>query len=171
MEPVIRQPDRDDADAMGHVHVRAWQGAYRSIMPDDYLDGLRAEDRASMWRRQIDATGGGGLLIVAINGGVVGFAAFGRCQDDGASPEEGQLYAINLDPAHWAKGLGRLLLRAVTDELVRQGFKSLVLWVVPDNTRARRLYESEGWTVDGVSRDEEVLGVVVTEVRYRLHLT
>jgi RimJ/RimL family protein N-acetyltransferase len=47
----------------------------------------------------------------------------------------------------------------------------LVLWVVPDNTRARRLYESEGWTVDGVSRDEEVLGVVVTEVRYRLHLT
>jgi hypothetical protein len=38
---------------------------------------------------------------------VAGFAAFGRCQDDGASPEEGQLYAINLDPTHWGKGLGR----------------------------------------------------------------
>lgn len=155
---------------MGRLHVRAWQAAYRSIMPDSYLDGLRAEDRASMWRRQIDAAGGSGLLVVVTDDEVVGFAAFGRCRDD-ASREEGQLYAINLDPAHWGKGLGRCLLRAATDELARQRFKRLVLWVVPGNTRARALYESEGWTADGVSRDEEVLGVVVTEDRYRLQLT
>jgi hypothetical protein len=29
-----------DAPAMGRVHVRAWQAAYRGHMPDDYLGGL-----------------------------------------------------------------------------------------------------------------------------------
>jgi RimJ/RimL family protein N-acetyltransferase len=127
------------------------------------------QDRALMWRRQIDASGGAGLLVVVADNEVVAFAAFGQCHDDGASGEHRQLYAINLDPAHWGKGLGRELLQAATDELARQGFRDLVLWVVPENERARRLYESEGWTADGATRDEEVLsvlGVVVTEVRY-----
>jgi ribosomal protein S18 acetylase RimI-like enzyme len=156
---------------MGSAHVRAWQAAYRSIMPDEYLDGLSAEDRASMWRRQIDATGGDGLLVAVADDEVVGFAAFGRCQDHAASAEEGQLYAINLDPDQWGKGLGRALLRTATNELAHQGLKSVVLWVAPENARARGLYESEGWTTDGVSRDDEVLGVSVTELRYRRQLT
>ena len=36
----------DDAMAVAHVHVRAWQAAYRGLMPDDHLAGLRPEDRA-----------------------------------------------------------------------------------------------------------------------------
>jgi hypothetical protein len=41
-----------------------------------------------------------------------------------------------------------------------------VLWVVPENTRAVRLYESDGWIADGAVSTEEILGVVVTDVRY-----
>jgi hypothetical protein len=51
VEHVIRNASIDDADAIGAVVVRAWQAAYRGIMPDDYLDGLRAEQRAAMWQR------------------------------------------------------------------------------------------------------------------------
>ncbi|HEY7069543.1 MAG TPA: GNAT family N-acetyltransferase [Acidimicrobiales bacterium] len=151
---------------MGRVVVRAWQAAYRSIMPDEYLDGLSAEDRASLWRQQIQTAGGDGLLVIDVDGEVAGLAAFGPCQDDGAAGDDGQLYAINVDPAHWGQGLGRALLRAATADLARQGFQHLVLWVVPDNQRARGLYESEGWTFDDVSRDEEMFGVAVTVVRY-----
>ena len=111
------------------------------------------------------------LIAVVADDEVVGFAAFGRSQDDAPPGEEGQLYAINLDPTHWGKGLGRALLRAATTELVRQGFQSLVLWVVPENQRARDLYESEGWASDGVSRHEEVFGVAVTSMQYRRQLT
>jgi RimJ/RimL family protein N-acetyltransferase len=171
VDATVRRPDASDADAMGRAHVRAWQAAYRSIMPDDYLDGLSPDDRASMWRRQIEARGGDGLLVIVADDAVAGFAAFGRCQDDDGSAEVGQLYAINLDPALWGRGLGRALLRAATHELARQGFTRLALWVVPENERARGLYESEGWTTDGTTRDEEVLGVAVTELRYQRHVT
>jgi hypothetical protein len=42
-----------------------------------------------------------------------------------------------------------------------------VLSVVPENERARRLYESKEWRDDHVRRDDEVFGVVVSEMRYR----
>ena len=31
---------------VARVHVRAWQVAYRNLLPDGYLDGLKPEDRA-----------------------------------------------------------------------------------------------------------------------------
>jgi hypothetical protein len=36
-----------DSLAVARIHVRAWQTAYRGLLPDAYLDGLRAEDRAA----------------------------------------------------------------------------------------------------------------------------
>ena len=66
---------------------------------------------------------------------------------DVSDGETGELYAINLDPDHWGRGLGRALLAEVTRGLADVGYHSAVLWVATGNERARRLYESEG--VDG----------------------
>ncbi len=81
--------------------------------------------------------------------------------------EVGELYAINLDPRFWRQGLGPSLLAAVTTALRESGFRSAVLWVVPQNERARAVYEADGWVADGASREDEVLGVTVTDIRYR----
>ncbi|HET9289988.1 MAG TPA: hypothetical protein VFQ49_02825 [Actinomycetes bacterium] len=44
---MVRPATVADAPAMGRLHVRAWQAAYRGHMPGDYLDGLRASERAA----------------------------------------------------------------------------------------------------------------------------
>lgn len=98
---------------------------------------------------------------------MVGFASLGPERDPDAPPDIGQLYAINLDPDVWGRGIGRALLNAATDRLRELGYVKAVLWVVPDNQRARRLYESEGWSDDDLRRDDEVFGVVVSQMRYR----
>jgi GNAT superfamily N-acetyltransferase len=168
---VIRSARLDDADALGLIHVRAWQTAYRGVMSDDYLDGLRPEDRAEMWRRGVSrAQGEQRVSVIEFDGDVVGFAASGCEAAEVTDGHTGELYAINLDPDQWGKGLGRALLRYVTQALTDAGYWSAVLWVVPENERARGLYESEGWVDDGVSRDVDLLGVTVTEMRYRRHL-
>lgn len=165
-----------DADAIGDVHVRAWQAAYRGVMPDEYLDGLQASERADMWRGRLARTDLPPLLVPMVDGDVVGFATFGAerrpdtAQRQGESAV-GELYAINLHPHHWGKGIGRALLRRSTDALVGLGFQEAVLWVVPQNTRARGLYEAEGWAADGAEATDEILGVTVSEVRYRRTLT
>jgi ribosomal protein S18 acetylase RimI-like enzyme len=158
-----------DAPAMGRLHVRAWQAAYRGDMPDEYLDGLRAEDRAAYWtgvlgREDLRGT----ILVVERDGEVVGFAAVGPSPDpEGA----GELYAIDVDPDHWGTGAGRALLEEAQAELVRLGFAETVLWVLPGNARARRFYEIAGWVADGSERTSEVFGVTVPEVRYRRRST
>ena len=41
----VRRATPEDAAGVAGVHVRSWQVAYRGLLPDDYLDGLRPEDR------------------------------------------------------------------------------------------------------------------------------
>jgi ribosomal protein S18 acetylase RimI-like enzyme len=161
----VRRATVEDAPAMGRVHVRAWQAAYRGHMPDEYLDGLRAEERAAYWERGLRRDRPAGLVLVAERDGqVVGFAAVGPTQDpEGA----GELYSINVDPDHWGTGAGRALLAAAQAELAGSGHAEAVLWVLPGNDRARRFYEVAGWAADGSERTSEVFGAVVPEVRYR----
>jgi len=51
--------------------------------------------------------------------------------------------------------------------LRESGYREVILWVLEDNPRARRFYEREGWALDGGRKEDEFLGVQVTEVRYR----
>jgi len=161
----VRRATVADAPAMGRLHVRAWQAAYRGHMPDDYLDGLRASERAAGWERALGRDRPRSAVLVAeLDGEVVGFAALGPAEDpEGA----GELYAINVDPDHWGTGAGPTLLEAVQGELARLGFAETVLWVLPANARARHFYERAGWASDGAERTVDVLGVTVPEVRYR----
>lgn len=167
---LIRPALPDDATAIGVVHVRAWQAAYRGVMPDEYLDSLSTDQRAAMWRDRIAREDLPPLLVAETEGVVVGFAAYGR---ERPSPEQtgaGELGAINLDPDHWGKGIGRSLFREVMVALRPLGYREAILWVVPENMRARSLYESEGWRADGGVGSDDVLGVTVTEMRYRTDL-
>jgi GNAT superfamily N-acetyltransferase len=164
----VRHATVDDAPALGRLHVRAWQAAYRGQMPDDYLDGLRPEERAAGWERGLLRDRARDPVLVAErDGGVVGFAVVGAAGDPQGA---GELYAINVDPDHWGTGAGRALLLAAHEQLARLGYGEAVLWVLPGNRRARRFYEAAGWVADGAERSAEVQGVVVPEVRYRRRL-
>jgi len=167
-EVVIRHARSADASAMGHLHVRAWQHGYRGMMPDDYLDGLRPADRIDLWRDRLHRDDElSPVLVAEVDGAVAGFAALGQARDE-ASVDGGlgELYALNVDPPFWGRGVGRSLLVTATDALRDLGHADAILWVVRDNERARALYESEGWTHDGGLVTEETFGVTVTEVRY-----
>lgn len=172
MDVTIRPMTVEDTAAVGVVHVRAWQSAYRGAMPDDYLDALRAEDRANMWRSIIEADRPGiQRRVIEVESGIVGFAVYGVEQGTVDDPAVGELIAINLDPDHWRQRLGRTLLRHLTAELADLGYRRAVLWVVAENTRARTFYESEAWYFDGTARSATVQGATVNEVRYARDLT
>ncbi len=171
MEP--RAPTPEDAKALGAVHVRAWQAAYRGgLMPDDYLDSLSADERAERWRTALEQPPGSRrsrLVVEDATGTVIGFILVGP-EDGDEDSTTGELFAINVDPDHWGTGAGRVLHHAGVDALAEAGFERAVLWVHPDNVRARSFYESLGWQSDDVTRQAAVLGVEVPEVRYSISL-
>jgi len=108
-------------------------------------------------------------VIVAERGhDVVGFVSVGPSRDPETTHDVGELYAIYVDTAEWGRGVGRRLLAEAADAMRSDGFGEATLWVLDDNRRARRAYEASGWTLDGATKEDTVLGDVrVTEVRYR----
>ena len=162
----VRPPLPDDAAALALAHVRAWQTAYRGLMPQRYLDSLVVEERTESWRRRLSNQGNDSQLLVGtIDDKVAGFAMFGAARDP-ESGEAGELYALNVHPNHWGGGVGSALLSASHAGLAEFGFLDAVLWVVPGNDRARRFYERHGWKVEKRERTIELQGVTVPEIRY-----
>jgi ribosomal protein S18 acetylase RimI-like enzyme len=169
----VREARSGDARALGEVHVRAWQRAYRGgLMPDAYLDGLSVDDRAGMWEQALARAPrprSARLAAEDAQGRVIGFIVVGPAEGD-PDAGEGEVYALNVLPEVWGQGGGGALLAAGTERLRDAGFTTAVLWVHPDNARACGFYEAAGWHRDAAKRRQEVLGVEVPEVRYRRSL-
>jgi GNAT superfamily N-acetyltransferase len=54
---VIRAAHAADAAQIAVVHVRSWQGAYRGLLPQAYLDGLDPAERVGRWERSLAEVG------------------------------------------------------------------------------------------------------------------
>jgi GNAT superfamily N-acetyltransferase len=167
---LLRPAEPADAMAVARVHVRSWQAAYRGLMPDDYLDQLRPEDRAKKYTfASVDPLQP--QTIVAIEAGAIhGFATTAPARGEMADrdmPGYGELCALYVDPEQWGRGIGVALISAARAGLVDQGFRNAMLWVLAGNVRAERFYRMDGWLPDGARRRDEVWGVKVEEIRYR----
>ena len=173
MSVVIRTPRVEDADALGRVHVRAWQAAYRDgLMPDEYLASLSWQERASMWRDGLanPPRRRASRFVAVADDEVVGFSDGGPADGDDAAAV-GELYAINVDPDYWGTRVGSALIEAGLGALRDHGFTTAVLWVHPDNARACRFYAARGWSDEQIKRRQDVLGVEVPETRFSIVLT
>jgi GNAT superfamily N-acetyltransferase len=165
-----RRAGTDDAAAIAIVHVRSWQGAYRGLLPQEYLDGLDPAGRVGWWRQALERTQwpAAGTLVAVSDGQVSGFAHVGPTRDDGdGDGRVGEVTAIYVLPEAWGTGLGRALMTAALGELATAGYESATLWVLESNARARRFYERAGWSADGSVKQDDIGGARVTEVRYR----
>jgi ribosomal-protein-alanine N-acetyltransferase len=63
-----------------------------------------------------------------------------------------QILTVGVLPPARRRGVGRVLVRALVDTARRRGAAEVLLEVRIDNDAARRLYESEGFTVLGLRR-------------------
>ena len=167
----LREARRGDEPAVADVHVRAWQEAYRGLIPDEFLDELDPDDRAATYTFEADhpdAT----TTVVAVQEGedcgevIIGFVAFGSSRDVDA-PDHGEVAALYVDPDRYEGGVGRMLMREARRRLWEAGFTDALLWVLDGNERAARFYEREGWAPDGATRVEEPYGVVSNVSRFR----
>ena len=151
--------------AVAQVHVRSWQVAYRTLLPDDYLDGLRPEDRAQMYDFASTDPAKPKTMVAEEGGLILGFATTMPSRD-ASLPEHGELCALYADPEYWGRGIGVALIAAAREQLQSQGFAKALLWVLAGNVRAERFYRTDKWMPDGMSRTDTVWNAMVNEIRY-----
>ncbi|NGO11123.1 GNAT family N-acetyltransferase [Streptomyces sp. HC44] len=156
-----------DCERVAEIRVRGWQQAYAGMMPQPYLDGLDVADEIPRRRAHFEQPGEGVVNLVAeLDGDVVGWACHGPYRDGELATKDAELYAIYVHPDHLAQGVGQALLRESTTRCAAAGHARMLLWVLKENTRARRFYEQAGFTPDGTEESWDVAGAAVPEVRY-----
>jgi GNAT superfamily N-acetyltransferase len=163
---IVRRAVPGDAPAIAEVHVRTWQAAYRDVLPVDRLDAVTVGQRVPLWERLL-ANPELATFVAEHDDRVVAFANVGPSREPDAA---GELFAIYALPEAWGTGVAGELMAAGLDSLREGGHDGAVLWVLEDNTRARRFYEREGWLPDGGRKQEQFLGTDVGEVRYSIRL-
>jgi GNAT superfamily N-acetyltransferase len=152
------------------VRGRTWRTAYAHVFTRQQLDTISAESETPRWERHLSEPPPKAATFVATRDeGVVGFSGVGLARP-GDDLSLGELFTIYVLPEEWGRGVGQALMGRALDRMREDGFARAVLWVLEDNPRTRRFYELAGWHADGEIKEEEWLGSVVREVRYRIDL-
>lgn len=155
-----------DAFAIAAVHTASWRAAYRHIMPPRVLEALSVETRVTGWLHRL-GPGGSRVWVAEQDGDVLGFVSAGASRDADASPRVGEVYSLYVHPARWGGGAGGALLARAVESFLQRGQRDVTLWVLDENTRARRFYISAGFSLDGATQVERSAGVRLPQVRYR----
>ena len=152
---VVRRARVRDAGGIARAWVRAWQVAYRGLVPDEILDALDVDERRALWRERLE---GGDCTFVAEHLGIAGYCRV-------VPPS--QVASLYVLPERRHGGVGAALLAAALDEL-RPHCAHATLWVFTDNHPARAFYARFGFTPDGAERVDE--GTGLREIRLRAEL-
>ncbi|MET9336406.1 GNAT family N-acetyltransferase [Nonomuraea sp. NPDC003804] len=152
MRTEIRPATPDDAPGIEAVRIQTWKYAYRGAMPDAFLDDLAVTEENVRLRRQALDSGRTRAIVGETAGALAGFSMYGDSRDDRADTE---VYAIYVLPAHLSTGLGRALMTATVEAIPAE--RTVGLWVLAANPRARRFYERFGFVETGGAKVEDGL--------------
>jgi len=166
----LRRATADDAPALARVHVDSWQVAYRGIVPDSHLERFTYEWRERVFRKALSDHSEESYLLQD-DDQPVAILTIGASRDADLDVQAvGELWGIYITPKYWRRGIGTTLVHEAERMLHARGYTAVVLWVLADNSDARRFYEKMGYAADGVSKTV-TLGQPLTAVRYHKALS
>ncbi|MFJ9151914.1 GNAT family N-acetyltransferase [Streptomyces sp. NPDC102270] len=168
----IRPMTLADCDRVAEIRVRGWQSAYQGLIPQSYLDAMSVAQDAERHRSRFGKGDGSVVNLVAERDGeVLGWSCHGPYRDGEVCTPDVELYAVYVEPRHYGAGIGHALLLESLRHRTAVGHDRMFLWVLKENTRARRFYERAGFAADGAEERFEADGVPVPEVRYARRLS
>lgn len=165
---LLRPATTADAEAIGQIRVSAWQAAYAPFMPANYLGSLDPKANLAALRAKLATPSNDFRLTVAeLDGEVAGFSIVGTPRHDDAYEGHIELWALNVAPSHWRKGIGRALTLQAIGKSASHGFSGIDLWCIDGNVPAQATYESCGFVPTGIARVSSALtGYPLHEMLY-----
>lgn len=94
------------------------------------------------------------VLVAEIDGHVIGYGKIRHPTPLPTSDHVWHCFGLGVDPDYEGRGAGRALMLALMEEARARGGLRMTLRVFSTNERALRLYESLGFTREGLLRGE-----------------
>nr|WSY55483.1 GNAT family N-acetyltransferase [Streptomyces sp. NBC_00886] len=96
-------------------------------------------------------------LVAELERRIVGYVLLGFPTPLACNAHVRQIQGLAVAEEARGKGVGRALMRAAVAEAGRRGARRITLRVLGHNTPARKLYEAEGFVVEGALPEEFLL--------------
>lgn len=132
----IRSANSDDREDICRLHLTSWQMNYHRDVSKDVLENVFPAQMEKQWAKR--SFSDPELILVVEDKELVGFA-FALTDRDPAFIDN-----VHVRPGLQSRGIGRLLLTAVFDELRVRCCSKASLEVLDTNQRARQFYERLG---------------------------
>jgi len=143
----IRQARLEDEPRLRDIDAVTWTAGVSPAPPP-------SADAAFFGER----TAPSDVLVAEADGAIAGYAALGQSVSLASHSHVLEIRGLAVHPAHQRCGVGRRLVEACIEQARSRGARKLSLRVLGGNVAARRLYESCGFTAEGVLREEFFLG-------------
>lgn len=150
----------DDINAIGKIYEKSWKYAYNGIIPKDYLDGISGDSWLPHFENKEMFS-----LVLLENDRFIGTSSYCKSRSEEFSGF-GEIVSIYLLPEYIGKGFGARLFEATLNELIKLGYRNVFLWVLEENTRARRFYESRNFKLSDKFNFINIGGRNLKEVAY-----
>ncbi|MFD3590827.1 GNAT family N-acetyltransferase [Streptomyces sp. NPDC058683] len=147
-EPYIRAALPDDDEELSALDRAIWSYLH-AVQPepqppyDPFFSGRHAPEDT---------------LVAELDRRIVGYVRLGFAYNIASNAHVRQIQGLAVAEEARGHGVARTLLRAVMEEARGRGARRIRLGVLGHNAPARRLYESEGFAVEGVLPGEFLLG-------------
>jgi ribosomal protein S18 acetylase RimI-like enzyme len=152
--PSIRHATLADEDSLARLDLATWSHLH-AVTP-------RPEHVEPFFRERC---GPHDHLVAELAGRIVGYVRLGFPTELASNAHVRQIRGLAVADEARGLGVGRALVRAAVEEARRLGARRITLRVLGHNTLARKLYESEGFVVEGVQPEEFCLdGTYVDDV-------
>lgn len=153
---MIRPATSEDSESIVRVNVASWQVGYKDLIPQKILMEISVEERLKRWQRAWHRDGFK-VLVKELNQEIIGYCAYGPLRSPASDKDNiGEIYSLYLLPIHWQQGFGTDLLSYANANLKREGFNTLMIWVLEGNQRAIRFYQKRGFQLDGTRKRREI---------------
>lgn len=142
----IKTMTKSETDGKAYVHWKSWQETYKNSISHKFLKQFTFEKCREIARLYPENT-----IVAAADGKIAGFAAYGKCRDQEAESDAGEVYAIYVLQEYQKKKIGYHLMQSCFKLLSK--YKRIVVWVLKENKSAITFYEQNGFCADGKEKE------------------
>ena len=155
---VIRKAVPEDAENIIDISIEVWNETYNDLIPKEIIDKLQSKDETRIEKQKRSIKEKNHTFVVEVDGKLVGFHSFGKCKDDNFK-DSGEIYAGYILDGYQGLGIGRKMAVACMQELIEEGYNTLVTKCL-DGNPSNEFHKSLGGIFVGQSRFEP-LGIYV----------
>ena len=134
-----------DAEAIARLHADSWRRTYRGMYSDEFLDGDLVGERLSVWTPRLDDPPTNQYVCLAEHDGFLAGFICGYADEDATWGSLVDNLHVSIDFRR--HGIASELMGRAADWFIANAHSPAVyLWVIEQNTGARRFYETLGAT-------------------------